>query len=721
VEKGWLTKLHMMHLFGRPNIPFSKYRYICIAGTVIFGIAGLSVFLARWNEECDTELAGGFRAEMELKRLEPISDFRARVDKLFPMGADVQSVWSTAEAGLQAEKAKLFSIRIRKLTDEQREAKMGQDLANLLKAQQLYGSLEKKPDPTPWDFNLHLSRAISPLALRDLLYNRHYTESDIRRITLMDRDKDRLPSEYAVKLKASALEDKAHPENQIAAVLDALEPLIVHVPVAVTIKDVTSGEEATHAEGAAPGRKYVPIHLAETRSTEAVRQALYREILKIKPGEILPEDLRVTGFDRDAGSDIGRDMAIYGSDSELETIANSKETHLRVMSFTEPVNGELHITLNAPQPQTALQDILDARPGMDAVRSIIPLNVEGQDYLLSMAPLSEEKTIEKIKDDLVTEFKPQLTPEGEAQAVTVQLEPAQPPAWAAELAASGQFFKLTLSQPVQLQQIHATLVTAGYGDAMVTQENLNTAAVGKAQVKEAYLRLTGSEPQISAARTTIVQAINQRLSDPFRSIETIGSAVAGETRNKAVLAILMSWVAMIFYLWFRFGESKFGLATVIALVHDVCFTLGAVGVADALSGTPIGNFLGFSDIKVNLTMIAAFLTLMGYSANDTIVVFDRIRENMGGVRRRVDAALVDTSVNQTLSRTVLTSLTVLFVVLVLYIMGGPVIHGFAFVMTVGVIVGTYSSIFIASPILIGWESAAASLKKLAKIVTFRSA
>jgi len=103
----------------------------------------------------------------------------------------------------------------------------------------------------------------------------------------MDRDKDRLPSEYAVKLKASALEDKAHPENQIAAVLDALEPLIVHVPVAVTIKDVTSGEEATHAEGAAPGRKYVPIHLAETRSTEAVRQALFREILKIKPGETL--------------------------------------------------------------------------------------------------------------------------------------------------------------------------------------------------------------------------------------------------------------------------------------------------------------------------------------------------------------------------------------------------------------------------------------------------
>ena len=598
---------------------------------------------------------------------------------------------------------------------------MREDFADLLKAQQLEGTVELKAvekEPEAWDFTLHLSHPISPLALRDLLGKRRYTESDIRRLTLMDKDKARLPSEFAVKLKASAIE--TNPETQIAAVLDAFESLLGQETVVVTIDPVTT-EEAAHLEGAMVGRRYVPIHLAGTRSTEAVRQAIYRDLLKIRPGDAVPEDLRVAGLGKDAGSDIGRDMAVYGKDSDLDTIARSKETHLGVMSFTEPASGELHITLHDPQPQTALQDILDARGMGDIVRSIIPLNVEGQDYYLSMAPLSDEKTIEKIKQDLVTEFKPELTPESAEQAVTVELTPAQPPDWAADLAAGGQFFKLTLSQPVQLQQIHATLVSAGYGDALVAQGNINTIAVGKAQTKEAYLRLNGNPQQVAAAREAVVEAVKQRLNDPFRSIETIGSAVAGETRNKAVLAILMSWVAMIFYLWFRFGESKFGLATVIALVHDVCFTLGAVGVADALSGTPVGNFLGFSDIKVNLTMIAAFLTLMGYSANDTIVVFDRIRENMGGVRRRVDATLVDTSVNQTLSRTVLTSLTVLFVVVVLYIMGGPVIHGFAFVMTVGVVVGTYSSIFIASPILIGWESAVASLKKLSRIVTFRSA
>jgi preprotein translocase SecF subunit len=178
-------------------------------------------------------------------------------------------------------------------------------------------------------------------------------------------------------------------------------------------------------------------------------------------------------------------------------------------------------------------------------------------------------------------------------------------------------------------------------------------------------------------------------------------------------------VAIIFYVWFRFGDLKWGLAGVIALVHDVLMTAGAVGVADALSGTRIGSLLGLSDIKINLTMIAAFLTLVGYSINDTIVIFDRIRENMGGVKRRVDASLVDASVNQTLGRTVLTSVTVFVVVAVLYVMGGPVIHGFAFVMGFGVVTGSYSTIFIASPIVIDWEPFVNGLKKVGRIVTFR--
>ncbi len=167
-------------------------------------------------------------------------------------------------------------------------------------------------------------------------------------------------------------------------------------------------------------------------------------------------------------------------------------------------------------------------------------------------------------------------------------------------------------------------------------------------------------------------------------------------KNRAYLALIFANLAIVIYIWFRFGELRFGVAAVLALVHDVLFTLGAVSVAGYFADI-------FGDLKFNLPMIAAFLTLIGYSLNDTIVVFDRIRENIGG-RKAVDAGLVDDSVNQTLGRTVLTGLTTFFVLSSLYFLGGSELQGFAFVMLVGIVVGTYSSVFIASPVLVYWPT-----------------
>jgi SecD/SecF fusion protein len=175
----------------------------------------------------------------------------------------------------------------------------------------------------------------------------------------------------------------------------------------------------------------------------------------------------------------------------------------------------------------------------------------------------------------------------------------------------------------------------------------------------------------------------------------------------------------VFYIWFRFGELKFGIAAIVALAHDVLMTMGAIALADALSGTVIGNALGFRDIKINVEMIAAFLTIIGYSLNDTIVVFSRIRENIAGARKRIAVNVIDNSINQCLGRTVLTSLTTLVVVLTLYLVGGSVIHGFSYALIVGVVVGTYSSIFIASPILVDWEPIVAGIRKTFRVLTFR--
>jgi preprotein translocase SecF subunit len=165
------------------------------------------------------------------------------------------------------------------------------------------------------------------------------------------------------------------------------------------------------------------------------------------------------------------------------------------------------------------------------------------------------------------------------------------------------------------------------------------------------------------------------------SQETVGPKIGAELERKAALAILWSLILILAYIAWRFTRISFGIGAVIALFHDILITLGVM------------TFLGR---EVSLTVVAAFLTIGGYSINDTIVVFDRIRENRGLARRMSFQEIVDKSINQTLSRTVLTSTTTMLAVGSLFFLGGVVIHDFALAMLVGVVIGTYSSIFVAS-------------------------
>jgi SecD/SecF fusion protein len=198
----------------------------------------------------------------------------------------------------------------------------------------------------------------------------------------------------------------------------------------------------------------------------------------------------------------------------------------------------------------------------------------------------------------------------------------------------------------------------------------------------------------------------------WSSSNKIGPQVAGKMRNTAIAALVASWFGIIVYVWIRFQNLVFGLAAVVALVHDVLVTVAALAASSWLAG-----FLGFlliEDFKISLTIVAALLTIVGYSINDTIVIFDRLRE-IRGKSPDITPAMVNLSLNQTLSRTILTSFTVLLVVVVLYGFGGPGIHGFAFSLLVGVISGSYSTIYIASPFVL-WlagKSAEAAPKSVA--------
>ncbi len=186
----------------------------------------------------------------------------------------------------------------------------------------------------------------------------------------------------------------------------------------------------------------------------------------------------------------------------------------------------------------------------------------------------------------------------------------------------------------------------------------------------------------------------------FERIVKFGSTVAEETRNLALVATVASWLIIIAYLWWRFHSFAYGLAAVLAVVHDVLITLGAIAISYWVAMIPgVSSFLQIDQFKIDLPIVAAFLTLIGFSVNDTIVIFDRIRE-IKGKTPHLTNKMVNDALNQTLSRTILTSFTAWLVVVILYFFGGEGLHGFSFALVVGFLSGTYSTIYIATPILI---------------------
>jgi SecD/SecF fusion protein len=243
------------------------------------------------------------------------------------------------------------------------------------------------------------------------------------------------------------------------------------------------------------------------------------------------------------------------------------------------------------------------------------------------------------------------------------------------------------------------LAAAGMETTVFELSNQNYTPNDTAAYKEWTLRIAIPKSDIE---TKILEPLRKSLDKMpfFPASSSIGSRVAGDYKTSGILAIVASLICIVGYIWIRFQRVVFGLAAVVALIHDVLITLGAIAIS-AYVASALG-FLGIEDFKISLTVLAAFLTIIGYSLNDTIVVFDRIRE-VRGKAPNINGDMVNTSINQTLSRTLLTSLTTFIVVLVLYIGGGSGIHAFSFTLMIGVIVGTYSSVFVASPVLL-WLS-----------------
>ena len=234
----------------------------------------------------------------------------------------------------------------------------------------------------------------------------------------------------------------------------------------------------------------------------------------------------------------------------------------------------------------------------------------------------------------------------------------------------------TENSNINISEIRQSFLKMNLGDITVKK-------FGKENDYLVKIEITKSDDE------NFIKSINDKLSADlgsninFRRVENVGPKVSNELLKAGLLAITLSLAAMLFYIWIRF-EWQFSLGAIIALIHDVIITVG------------IFSFLAY---EVNLSIVAAVLTIVGYSMNDTVVIFDRIRENLKKYSKMSITEISDLSTNQTLSRTLITSVTTLLALFSIYIFGGAILKGFSFAMILGVIIGTYSSIFIATPVL----------------------
>ena len=258
--------------------------------------------------------------------------------------------------------------------------------------------------------------------------------------------------------------------------------------------------------------------------------------------------------------------------------------------------------------------------------------------------------------------------------------------------AGGTAVIVKFEQPTSVQQVRASLDKAFPGGG----ENVIVQSFGDPSLRQVMIRVphVGKEQGTSLSQTKqqVLDALNQGGVGKFQEAGTqvVGPAVGQELRSKALLATVFSLIGILAYLAFRF-QFSFGVGAVVATIHDLLITMA---------------FLAFFRYDMSLNVIAAILTMTGFSTNDTIVIFDRIRENLRGMRRDSLHHVINASINQTLGRTVITSGTALLTALALFFFGGEVLHGFAFTMVVGIITGTYSSIFIAAAVVSFWRGTA---------------
>ena len=679
MDLSWIKNFSMFRLIGIPNIKFINYRFILVAISGACIIGGITTFVLRGNKKYDIDFTGGTLVHLHLKDQTPPGFIRTALAETGYEEAEVQSIWSEENLTQFATTADEFGIRIKELNEEKVKQKLTEDIKGVLDKTGLFAGIDFVK---PYVFNLRLQNPADEITIQKSLKDARYSEEDVVSLSPVNQP----AKEYLVNV--AGLEDVKKRLQLIGAVGDCFKNNLVYHDVRMKLGDITETLQ-TQDISLKTSQPFIDVEVSES---------IEPTVLNLELDKLGFSNVTVTKQSQETERTRASKLRIEGPRTSLQDIKQTVKETVSIPSVYNIGNEAIHVELKEGISKEDFVALIGGiKLAKSAMKSVNTLNAPAQLFAIHMQPLSAEKIQEKIKQDVVNRFKDNLYKE----KIDINFELlkdvsiSQPSTTTAKSQNEPNLvqFRMTLSKPLKKEAVEEVLTSAGYPN--VLEQDLQ-AGMEYQTVKIAF----NSLENVEAVKSTIKNAFE--IPSPLKRIVSIGSTVAEEMKSRAILGVIFSCIATIFYVWFRFGDFRFGSSAIIAVIHDILITLGAVAVADYL----------FGNMKIDSAMVAAFLTVIGYSLNDTIVVFDRIRENMGGRGKILTPQLVNDSINQTLSRTLLTGITTIGVLCALFFLGGPEIHGFAFVMLVGIIVGTYSTIFIACPMLLRWRGLTPSIQPL---------
>jgi len=663
IERGWLKGFRMLSVVGRTSLAFSGKRRLAYLASGALIAVGLVAFVVRGSALYDIDFTGGSLVYVSLTQPTAADEVRERLAAAGFAGAEVQEISTPDAVGGKATK---FALRIRGIGNEQVNSAIFARIRQSLEDAGLLadGSLEASQDRQ--SLELKLKEALEELTLRKALAGQSKDPYELEHVRQI------VPSE---KLKASTFLIRLPEPGPLDDQLTLLGKVRTALGWAGAVRDTYSLKMGP-IEGPPPSAEEQTHSLTIRLDAPVQPQVLETELARRQFGDL----------EMASSPDSENEFTLTGPLDRLESFKREMPTALELPRIS--LQGRtLRTELQEPISEQDLRVIFEQHDLSEVL--LVPVGEASTFYriILSSEPVKEK--MRKVFEDL-----------GRKNIeVTYSVLDQEPDA------EGNVRLKMHLSQRMTMPMIRHYLEEAGLksaGQKVILDQLPPTATT------DSVTLLVPAEKKDQIQRFIERSFAEPR---PIEKILSIGSVVAEEMKGRALLAVICASVIIVLYVAVRFHAFKFGVAAVIALIHDILITLGLVALAD-WSGV-------LGDIKINLAMLAAFLTILGYSLNDTIVVFDRIRENMIGMGRKdVDAEMVDRSINQTLSRTILTSLTTLMVVVVLYLLGGPVLQGLAYTLIIGVVVGTYSSVFIASPVLLDWQAIKKGTRVFFKILTF---